>query len=182
MRRFGGSFERVLYFVFALTLLTGVVGLALQQFLPRLLTERVAVEIPYDQVPAVCAKLCSAADELVKKVDPAKLPPGTGAMVQQWYDEVVRPFLGWPARGAGLRDPVRAAEAFAQMRTLPGLTAVPAVEETLGQLEQFCQERRALAEQERLQFWLHAWLYLHVPLSAAMVILMTAHALVALYY
>src|SRR5262245_13816493 len=181
--RFGGPFERVLYIVFGLTLFTGIVGLLLQQALPRLLTERVAVEVPYDQIPAICGKLCGTADDLVKKLDASKLPPGTAAMVQQWHEEVVRPFLrsGW---GDKLRDAARAAEAFAQIRGLPGLAAAasPAAEETLRHLEQFCQERRTLAEQERLQFWLHAWLYLHVPLSAAMVILMMGHALVALYY
>src|SRR5262245_39480644 len=181
--RFGGPFERVLYVVFALTLLTGVFGLILQQFLPRLLTERVAVEVPYDQIPEVCSKLCAAADQEMKKLDPAKLPAGTATIVKQWYDELVRPFLNWPAKGDSLRDTARAADAFAQIRALPGigLTREPVVHETLSLLERFCAERRALAEQERLQFWLHAWLYLHVPLSAALLVLAAAHAIIALY-
>src|SRR5262245_21493931 len=65
--RFGGPFEQILYLVFALTILTGVSGLALQQVLPRLLTERVPVEVPYEQIPQICAKLCAAADQEIDK-------------------------------------------------------------------------------------------------------------------
>lgn len=178
--RFGGTFERILYIVFGLTLLTGVIGLGLQQFLPRLLTERVAVEVPYDQIPEICDKLCAAADQEVKKVQAAK--PSASAVVVEWYEDLVRPFLSWPMRTRSLRDPARAAESFALMRGGPAAAAEPSIDTTLRTLEQFCHERRLLDEQERLQFWLHAWLYLHVPLSAAMVILAAAHAVMALYY
>ena len=57
----------------------------------------------------------------------------------------------------------------------PGVTA-------LDELEALCRERRRLAEQERLHGWLHGWLLLHIPLSAALLVLGVAHAVTALYY
>ena len=52
----------------------------------------------------------------------------------------------------------------------------------LDQLAALCEERRQLAEQQRLWFWMHAWLLVHVPLSAALVVLTAAHGLAGLYY
>jgi hypothetical protein len=43
-------------------------------------------------------------------------------------------------------------------------------------------ERRDLAVQRRLHHWLHGWLLLHVPLTAAMLVLLAAHVVVALRY
>ena len=43
-------------------------------------------------------------------------------------------------------------------------------------------DRRRLAEQERVYRWLHGWLVLHVPLSAALLVLGVTHAVMALYY
>src|SRR5262249_29391917 len=114
--RFGGPFEQVLYLVLGLTILTGVVGWILQHFLPRLLTQRIAVEVPYDQIPVTCQKLRGEADQLMKKVTSSKVPTDTQQMIGQWYEEVVRPFLGWPARGRGMHDPLKSVEIFGQIR------------------------------------------------------------------
>ncbi len=183
--RFGGPFERVLYAVFGLTVLTGFAGLGLQQFVPRLLTARVASEVPYDQIPGVCARIRDRADQLVTAANPLPLPPAAAVQWDQWYEEMLRPFLGWPARGRILRDPVRAAEVFAQVRALPGL-ATPGrdspAEKTLARLEGLCAERRQLADQERLVHLLHGWLYLHVPLAGALLVLLAAHVVLTLYY
>ena len=45
-----------------------------------------------------------------------------------------------------------------------------------------CEERRLLREQERMHFWLHSWLLVHVPLSAALLVLGAAHVVMSLYY
>ena len=43
-------------------------------------------------------------------------------------------------------------------------------------------ERRDLAVQRRLHHWLHGWLFVHVPLTAALLVLLAAHAVLALRY
>jgi hypothetical protein len=177
--RFGGMVERILYTVFALVVVTGFYGLALQQALPRLLTRRVASEVPYEQIPHLCGRLREEADRLVKQTDLAALPEASQKHLAELYEDVVRPYLAYPARSATLADPVKAGEVFARARALPGS---PAAEPLLTGLETFTAERRLLAEQERLQRWLHGWLYVHVPLSAAMMALLAAHVVMTLYY
>ena len=61
----GGTVELALWVVLGAIVLSGVFGLALQQFLPRDLTSRVPLETFYDQVPHVCHTLQLEADVLI---------------------------------------------------------------------------------------------------------------------
>ena len=84
-----------------------------------------------------------------------------------------------------LADPGKAAEVFGKLLALPGLATpdgTSPVEKMLGQLATYTAERELLAEQEFLQRWLHGWLYVHIPLSAAMLVLGAAHVVMTLYY
>jgi hypothetical protein len=49
-------------------------------------------------------------------------------------------------------------------------------------LEDLCVQRGKLRVQERIHDWLHGWLLLHVPLSAALLILTIAHVVMSLFY
>ncbi len=57
-----------------------------------------------------------------------------------------------------------------------------AVRPTIDQIEALCRRRSELAVQERLQFWLHAWLLVHLPLSIALVVLLAGHVYLALRF
>ena len=188
----GGPLERLLWVVFGLTIVTGVVGLALQHVLPRMLTQRVEREAPYEQIPHLCAAMRERADELIKTIWDIDLEVsqaylmhsqmGMGAKVQlqNFYEKHVRPFLAEGPRGSRLlANGLQAEGAFARLRALPGLAGVG---DQLTTLETFCEERRQLAAQERLHHWLHAWLLLHVPLSVLLLVLGVAHVVTALYY
>jgi hypothetical protein len=54
--------------------------------------------------------------------------------------------------------------------------------ELAGQLEELCERRRQLNLQRRLHFWLHNWLWLHLPLSVALVVLLLGHIFLALRF
>ncbi len=176
----GGPFEQVLYTFFILTLGTGVLGLAIQQFLPGWLTERLPCEVPYDQLPHLCRQLVRNADLLAKEIQATSLPAETQRQLGQVYDELIRPFLvrprTWPA---ALANPGKLDEVFAKIE---GLQGTEVLAEKLARLKTYCAERRLLVQQERLAFWLHSWLYVHVPLSVAMLVLAATHAVMALYY
>jgi hypothetical protein len=179
--RLGGPLEQVLMAVLALTLLTGVGGLLLQQFLPRLLTLRVASEAPYEQIPHLCARMRQDADDLIEKARAdVKLDRGVFGHLEQFYHDTVRPFLeaGY-RRSSPLAHPLQAETVFARVRRSPGTMAVESI---LDRLETCCNERRQLGEQERLHFWLHSWLLVHVPLSVALLVLGAAHVVLSLYY
>jgi len=180
--RFGGIFEQLLYIVFALVLLTGIFGLALQQFLPRWMTVDVPCEVPYEQIPHVCSALREKAD--LEMDEKCTCPmPATCQRIQQWYGDLVRPFLGWPMSNHLLSDASKTQQIFAEMHALPGADhATSRVPDLLARLENYCNERRRLARQESYHRLLHGWLYLHIPLSGAMMVMMIVHAVVTLYY
>jgi hypothetical protein len=179
--RLGGALERVLLAVLGLTLLTGVAGLALQQFLPRLIALRVPAEAPYEQIPRLAERMCQVCDDLIEKARADQnLDRGAFDRLERFYNDEVRPFLaGRYDPAAALAQPLKAEAVFARVRRLPGLGAVGS---QLADLEACCAERRQLGEQERLHLWLHAWLLVHVPLSVALLVLGAAHAALALYY
>jgi hypothetical protein len=56
--------------------------------------------------------------------------------------------------------------------------ARPAVDE----IELLCSRRRQLNVQRRMHAWLHGWMSIHLPLSAAMMFLLVAHIIGALVY
>src|SRR5262249_12909546 len=149
-----------LWIVLALTLGTGVLGLAIQQILPRLITLRISSEAPYEQIPHLSLEMRRQADELVEAIWDQDLQVsqanifgsqvGLGAKVhvQQFYEKHVRPFLAEGAQGSSLlASSMQAEQAFARLQALPGLAGV---KEQMARLELLCQERRQLGDQERL--------------------------------
>jgi hypothetical protein len=196
--RWGGTLEVVLWVVFLAIVTSGVFGLALQQFLTRMISTSVPLETIYEEIPHICQVLCDECDSLVtakcgpldgtaaaespsdKKVKGKKGEFVAGSEpLKDFYLHEVRPLFSerFP-RSARLADPSQASAAFAQVRAV-----VPAsLHETVDQLVAHCDERRQIALQLRLHHWLHGWLLVHVPLSAALLVLGVAHAVVALWY
>jgi hypothetical protein len=50
------------------------------------------------------------------------------------------------------------------------------------EIQGWCDERRMLDLQTRLQHWLHGWLFIHVPFSFFLLLLTMWHAVVSLFY
>jgi hypothetical protein len=101
--------------------------------------------------------------------------------------EELRSFFGETAvhyllRGAASKSPLRSAAVaetrFHELRDRLPAAALPVVE----QLERQCSRRRQLDRQSRLHFWLHSWLWVHLPLSTSLLILTVVHALAAWRY
>jgi hypothetical protein len=116
----------------------------------------------------------------VMNIAASQMGIGAKVQLQEFYESQVLPFLSGPyRRSALLAKPLQAENAFARLKMLPGLAEVKG---QIEELERLCEERRQLAEQQRLHHVLHGWLLLHVPLSVALLVLGVAHALVSLYY
>ncbi len=198
--RLGGPLECFLMVVVFLTLATGVVGLLLQYALPRLLTLQVPHEAPYDQIPHLCRRLRQEADDLLAESETDdRLPTEARGELRRFYEGLVRPFLD-PVydRTSTLADPLRAERAFEGLRDHPGMAVEAPYHKdkegtwkrgpgdpawsVLSWLRTCCEQRRQMGEQERLHFWLHSWLLLHVPLSVMLLVLGVTHVVTALYY
>ncbi len=72
----------------------------------------------------------------------------------------------------------RATWYFDDLRRRVRPEARPAVQE----IETLCARRRQLNLQQKMHVWLHGWLSIHLPLSAALLILLAAHIVGALIY
>jgi hypothetical protein len=168
---FGGALTSTLMALLIFVVASGVFGAVLQHYMPAVMTREVPMETIYEQIDAVRGQLLAEADGQVAARDAAPLA--------EFYGQRMRPFLENPAAGSHpLADAEQARAAFLQLRTL----VPPELHETVGDLENLCEEERQLTRQVRLHHWLHGWLLLHVPLSLALLLLSVAHAVMALRY
>jgi hypothetical protein len=158
-------------------LATGVLGLALQQMLPRLLKESCPEgEVPYEQIPHVCELLRREADRAVEKArDNQAIDEKVRAELAAFYSQQVRPFLG--ARAG--RSPAAVGQGFDFMDKEPRFEAV---REVLTELKTAFSQRQRLRQQEQMFHALHGWLLVHVPLSVLLLVLGLIHAVMSVYY
>jgi hypothetical protein len=176
----GGPLEVALWIVFALTIVSGFAGLYFQNVLPGLITNRLAAEAPYEQIPHLCDAMRRSADEAVEQALARAPAEGSTRKELQALYARVRPFLQ-PRfdRSSPLADPLRAEALFERVGSLPGMEGCAGL---LSQLRALCDERRQIGEQGRLHLWLHLWLLVHVPISVALLVLGVVHAMTAVYW
>ena len=100
-------------------------------------------------------------------------------VLRKKFDDIIQPFL---ERGSQLKSPLKdrrsSAEFFRQLRAVLD----PDAHSVLEAIEECCEQRRQFDLQTRLHWWLHSWLWIHLPLSMALLVLMFVHAYVALKY
>ncbi|MFO0845404.1 MAG: hypothetical protein U0797_23975 [Gemmataceae bacterium] len=174
----GGPLEVALWLALGVTTLSGVVALAAQAVLPNLITRRVEAETPYEQLPHVCDVMRRDADEAAEAAL-AKVEGPAGAELRGLH-QVVRAFLAsdFDPRSP-LAEPLRAEQVFDQAGRHAGLAGAAG---ELARLRGLCDERRQMGEQARLHRWLHVWLLIHVPVTAALLVLAAAHAVMSVYW
>ena len=100
-----------------------------------------------------------------------------------FFEQAVSPYLAAKhgsraGVGAALASSKRAAVIFQEIRT----ELDPAAHGVVDMLEEICDQRRQFDVQARVHGWLHGWLCVHVPLSAALFVLMVVHVYYALKY
>jgi len=164
---FRGPLTGVLMVLFFIVIASGILGAALQHYVPGLLTTEVPLESIYEEIPHIRQQLREEADELVAEAVQVEEEHEDKVRFRELYASRVRPFLDAPA--PGLMEPLRA-------------LAPAAFRGVLDDLESICEEQRQLTRQRRLYHFLHAWLLVHVPLSIVLLILGGVHAIMALRY
>jgi hypothetical protein len=104
--------------------------------------------------------------------------PNTGFLRETFYS-TVKPYLEQgSAIDSPLAAPARSAAVFSELRVRVDPRAHP----TVDTIEQLCDQRRQMDRQQVIQFWLHNWLWVHLPLSVALMVLMFVHTYAALQY
>ncbi|MBI2193870.1 MAG: hypothetical protein HYU36_17980 [Planctomycetes bacterium] len=204
-----GSLTSVLMWLFAIVILSGILGLVIQHVLPRMLLDRVPRETVYEQVPRVIDQLRQEADTLIESVSgvidhpeqpafaEASSSPGRRAHdlrtratalavpvegsdeLKRFYLIEVRPFFH--PEGIPEGELMGAKTSSARFGRIR-LLLPRDLHDTLRDLETLCEERRELALQQKLHHWLHGWLLVHIPIAYALLLLSVIHALMSLFY
>ena len=114
----------------------------------------------------------------VEQTAPSPDPESEEALVT-FLDRQVLPFLrsSGPTR-SGLAKTQFSDDAFRFIKLHVAVPYRGLVEE----IQAWCGERRMLDLQTKLHRWLHAWLFVHVPISFILIILTAWHAFVTLFY
>jgi hypothetical protein len=197
---FGGPLTTVLMVLFIVVIVSGVLGSALQHYMPRYMMRELTVETVFEQIEHIQSQLSGEAEELVEAACyPRSLAAVTGVahrsqaalpdeqemeekdakQLRELHQDVVRPYLAGQPEGRSLLAEARYAKAFFdQFRTL----LPPALHPVVNDLESICDERRQLDRQRRLHYLLHGWLMVHLPLSFALLALSVVHVFVSLMY
>jgi len=207
---FGGSLTRVLMWLFIFVFVSGLLGAALQHFMPRLQTAQLPLETIYEQIDRVRSQLAEEASQLVEESCAALEGEVSGASAQQramaasaganWDVTVASGLQADEQASSELRRFLRAevqpylgktgargkrlgnpSLAPAMFRQLRVLFP-PALHASIDNLENICDEKRLLDKQNRLHKLLHGWLLVHIPLSYALLVLGAWHAVVAVRF
>ena len=201
-----GPLTEIMMILFFIVIISGLIGAALQHYLPHTLTQRVPLETIYEEIPHVRQQLRDEADMLVSTIcgpmgdnafvaaeqaglSPSVATAGVTVLVEvepedkehfkQVYTGKIRPFLLNPdSKSLELANPRLSEGVFTGLRKM-----LPSeVHQVVDDLENICEEERQLHRQRWMYQWLHGWLLVHVPLSIALLVLGGIHAIVALRY
>ncbi len=116
--------------------------------------------------------------QLLRTTVPQVPVPNSEVLRQKFY-QTIHPFLTRNSRTKSrLSNRSQSDEFFVQLRAVLDPAAHPVVEA----IEECCEQRRQFDLQSRLHWWLHSWLWIHLPLSMALLVLMFVHVYVALKY
>ena len=188
----GSPHTSLIMWLYFIVMGTGFFGIAMQQFIPSLLKERLPREVVFEQIPHIRKRAIDAAETLLKdcspaeakpdaKPDPKAVPPTAEdaescEAICEFLKSDALPYLRLRRGDKHRLGSQRAGdEAFRLLKLGVALKWLPRVEE----LQACCDERRRTDLQAKLQHWLHGWLLIHVPISLLLIILTLWHAVVA---
>ncbi len=209
--RLGGPMTTLLVTLYAIVMGSGIYGLTLQHYLPRMMNERLSTETVSEQIPFIRAQLCQAAEKMRIRFAPIEAAKTTGRSMHS-FTPAGDPKSAPPplVTSAPLESGDPASEAvlvdFIDRQVLPYLHAgdsnrrrlgnrrysedifrmiklrvAPEYSSQIEEIRAWCDQRHMLDVQTRLQHWLHGWLFVHVPLSYLLIFMTAWHAFVTLF-
>ena len=171
-----GSFESLLYVVYAVLLCSGFIGWILMRTMPGPMRSD-GMELNRSRIPDELFKLREESDRCMAEIKPGELSAG----LMDSYFEVIRPYL-W--KGCGI-FPSRIHPEFGVPRSLIDKLQKYVSPVMLLSSEQFIPVYRLVQKKAKLdlhqvfQRWLRGWLFIHVPLTSVMVLLVILHIFLA---
>jgi len=207
---FGGPLTRVMMWLFVFVFASGILGAALQHFIPRIHTPQLPMETIYEQIGRVRGQLAEEAVRLVEEACSALegevshaselqraasasagtmggLTVASGLQADEEVSTQLKHFLSAEMRpyleGSGARGTSLSSSAQARTMFQQLRVLLPQnLHSSVDDLENICEEKRQLDQQSRLHRILHGWLLVHIPLSYALLLLGAVHAVMALKF
>lgn len=104
--------------------------------------------------------------------------PASEAVLVDFIDRQVLPYLrAGDSNRRRLGNPRYSEDIFRMIKLRVAAEYSPHIEA----IQAWCDQRRLLDVQTRLQHWLHGWLFIHVPLSYLLIFMTAWHAFVTLF-
>jgi hypothetical protein len=168
-----GLFSWTLWLLSLWTVATGVLGLAVQRTVPRLLASGSGLEVSYERIPELVTEIRHRAEALAEEA---------AAPVRGLYTRQLAPVLAMPRRNLSVF--LDAGGWHRHLEPLGRLRALLPGEERrqVEELEGLVRAKLDLDAHYTLQQVLRTWLWLHVPASALLVVLVVLHIAAVIYY
>lgn len=192
--KLGGLHTSVLFWLYAIVMVSGFFGLAMQHFLPHIMMERLPREWVYEQIPNVRASMFEGALAFTKQLDdtlaakPAAAAGSSGTItaadaspkiILEFLRGDLMPFLAdTNAKKTRLAERRTSDEVFKLLRVNVSDGYRPQVDE----LRAWADDHRMMAYQEHLHHWLHGWLVIHVPVSFLLLVWTVWHIFITFTY
>jgi hypothetical protein len=173
-RRPTGWFGGVLTALYAVVMVSGLVGLAMTRVFPRRLTTR-GGEVLFERIPALRHALAARAEALVL----ASIPAGGGTVLAELYERRLRAFLAAPRHfWAHLFDSRRSVQQVLAELDETRRYLDDAGRATVDQLQRLVREKDGLDYHRALQGALKLWLFVHVPFTWSLLLFTVAHVVI----
>jgi hypothetical protein len=137
-----------------------------------------AAAAPQPATPASPTPPPAAAPKPAPPPAPAGDPESEAALVE-FLDQQILPYL---ATRRGDRFALGKGRYAEDLFRFVKLRVAEAYRGRVEEIQAWCDERRMLDLQVRLQHWLHGWLFVHAPISFLLIMLTAWHAYVTLFY
>lgn len=153
---------------------SGLVGLALQRWIPKILAGSLSLEVVYERIPELVNQVREKCQSLVSESDES---------VQAYYVKSLAPHLQHPQRRPGFFLSVSGTmrpllKGFDTLRTFLD----EAGQHKLAELQELFTSKLEMDAHYTLQQALRVWLYAHIPFAVLLVALVIFHVFTVYYY
>ncbi|MCH7690601.1 MAG: hypothetical protein IIA17_06100 [candidate division Zixibacteria bacterium] len=169
-----GAFNWWLWGLTVWVVLSGIVGVVLQKWIPRLMSSALTLEVRYDRIPELVAELAEKA-----RAEAA----GASEPIQDFYNRTMAADMEKPlVRPSFFIDITGGVQArIRQMDYLKQFLS-PEEEDKLEKLEMLFRTKLECDAHYTLQKPLRVWLVTHLPVSIVLLVLLLIHLFIVYYY
>jgi hypothetical protein len=153
---------------------SGLAGVALRRWIPRLLASALSLEVLYERIPELCTTLRRRAE--------AAVAPCSGPLRDFYHRRLAPAFAAPRVRWSFLFDITGGIERRLREFTFLRSRLTADEQERLDELEALYRTKLELDAHFTLQKPLRGWLYSHVPASLVLLLLMLTHIVSVLFY